>query len=228
MGMARGKVGDNERPRTARDPKGASAKVEGTPVPVLSATLPTEDAIWSFLRESEERVMGSRCATKTRKTFREVGVRGQRPDQGLGGLGRRQHVQASNLRGSGWPSTLTVLKWRRRLLYRNNTGRNYFLLQSSARGSSGARRTSKVTVSSRVTFRAGPIATNRIVSRAQGNNPVNPARGEGTVQGRSGLRALVLFVFLSGRRKVKKKFTHVTDTFLPKGSRRLPGRACRR
>lgn len=50
MGMARGKVGDDERQRTARDPNGASTKVEGTPVPVLSATLPTEDAIWSFLR----------------------------------------------------------------------------------------------------------------------------------------------------------------------------------
>lgn len=61
MGMARGKEGSDERQRTARDPKGASAKVEGTPVPVLSATLPTEDAIWSFFRKSEKRVIESRC-----------------------------------------------------------------------------------------------------------------------------------------------------------------------
>lgn len=44
-----------------RDPNRASAKVERTPVPVLSATLPTEDAIWSFLREGEKGVIGSRC-----------------------------------------------------------------------------------------------------------------------------------------------------------------------
>lgn len=49
MGMAGGKAGD-ERQRTAQDNNRASAQVVRPPVPVLSATLPTEDAIWSFLR----------------------------------------------------------------------------------------------------------------------------------------------------------------------------------
>lgn len=46
---------------TPRDPGGPSAKVERTPVPVLSATLPTEDAIWSFFNEGEKGGIGSRC-----------------------------------------------------------------------------------------------------------------------------------------------------------------------
>lgn len=62
MGMAGGRVGGDARQRTARDPNGASAKVKGAPIPVLSATLPTEDAIWIFLRESEKGVIESRCA----------------------------------------------------------------------------------------------------------------------------------------------------------------------
>lgn len=36
-----------------------------------------------------------------------------------------------------------------------------------------------------VTFRAGPIATNRIVPKAHASNPVNLTRGWGTVWGRS-------------------------------------------
>lgn len=67
MVMAGGKVGGDARQRTARDPKGASAKVKGTPIPVLSATLPTEDAIWIFLRESEKGVIESCCAATTCK-----------------------------------------------------------------------------------------------------------------------------------------------------------------
>lgn len=60
MGMAQGKGVIRGRGRR-ETPNGVSAEVERTPVPVLSATLPTEDAIWIFLRQGEKRVIGSRC-----------------------------------------------------------------------------------------------------------------------------------------------------------------------
>ena len=63
--------------------------------------------------------------------FLEVVARRQQPYQCFGRLKQQQQLQPSNPRTLVGHLPLTVLKWRRRLLGRNNTDRNYFLLQSS-------------------------------------------------------------------------------------------------
>lgn len=181
MGMARGKEGSDERSRTARDPDGASAKVERTPVPVLSATLPTEDAIWSFLKENERRVIDPLPPLLARM-FLEVVKRGRQPYQCFGRLKRRQQLQASNLRNSGWPSTSHGLEMAATAPRPKQHGPELLSVTIKyQRGSSAVTSaTDKMTIikvaGSSVTFRPGPIATNTIVSRAHASNPVNPTR----------------------------------------------------
>lgn len=147
--------------------------------------------------------------------FLEVVVRGQQPYQCFGRLKRRQQLQASNLKNSGWPSTSHGLEMAATAPRPKQHGPELLSVTIKyQRGSSAVTSaTNKMTIikvtCSYVTFRAGPIATNTIVSRAHASNPVNPTR-LGHCLGRERPS------FLLAERKGKKKRIHRTDTFLPK------------